>query len=137
MSLVLDCSATLAFILPDETTPEAEQILEIIVTDGAWVPSLWRLEVANSLSAAVRRKRITQAFRDQALADLALLNIRTDLETDPMAWTAMLGLADRFGLTLYDAAYLELSLRRNLRLATYDAALVEAASAMGTPHGIR
>lgn len=104
----------------------------MIVADGAWVPSLWRLHVGNALSVAMKRKRISRDFLDQTLADLALLNIRIDDETDSMAWIATLGLADRFGLTLYDAAYLELALRRNLLLATYDAALFQAASVAGT-----
>jgi hypothetical protein len=53
--------------------------------DGAWVPSLWRLEVANSLQSAVRWQRISKDFRDVALTDLSLLNIMIDPDTDTFA----------------------------------------------------
>jgi predicted nucleic acid-binding protein len=131
LSLVLDSSITLAFILPDERTAEAEHILNIVVDKGAWAPFLWRLEVANSLSMAVQRGRIRRAYRDLALGNLASLDIQVDSETDKMAWTATLGLADQFALTVYDAAYLELSIRRNLPLATLDTALQKAATQIG------
>jgi predicted nucleic acid-binding protein len=48
-------------------------------------------------------------FRRAALADLALLDIKTDQQTDSHAWTDTLNLADQFRLSVYDAAYLELA----------------------------
>jgi predicted nucleic acid-binding protein len=129
LSLVLDCSATLAFLLPDETTDQ--DLLDKIVATGAWVPSLWKLEVANGLSVAVRRRRTTTDIRNRMLEYLGGLDIRTDPQTGDAAWGATLVLADRYGLTLYDAAYLELSLRKNLPLATLDANLHKAAEASG------
>jgi predicted nucleic acid-binding protein len=123
---------TLAFLLPDERTAEAEKVLDRVVAEGAWVPSLWRLEVANSLSIAVKRGRIRQAYRDTMLQNLAMLDIRIDDETEKMAWAATLGLTDQFDLPLYDAAYLELAVRRNLPLATLDAALQKAARMIGS-----
>ena len=80
---------------------------------------------------AVRRHRIDADFRRAALADLALLDITTDPYTDSFAWGETLTLADRFRLTLYDAAYLELAQRRTLPLATLDKELCDAASALG------
>jgi predicted nucleic acid-binding protein len=91
----------------------------------------WRLEVANALQMAVRRKRIDAAFRDSALTQLSRLSISADPETDPYAWTVILQLADRFQLTLYDAAYLELAGRRQLRLATLDRDFWDASEALG------
>lgn len=131
MSFVLDCSATIAFLLPDESTPAAQDLLQSILDHGAWTPTHWRLEVANALASAIRRRRITNDFRDAALADLALLPIRTDAQTHILCWTASLALADRFGLTNYDAAYLELALRLNLPLATLDKDLRNSAAEMG------
>jgi predicted nucleic acid-binding protein len=84
------------------------------------VPALWRLEIANSLTMAVRRGRIDSEFRHAALGDLAMLEITTDPHTDSSAWGETLQLADQCGLTLYDAAYLELAIRRRLPLATLD-----------------
>jgi predicted nucleic acid-binding protein len=131
MSLVLDGSATLGWVYPDEMSPIAGQAFELVATEGAWVPSLWRLEVANSLQIGIRRGRIDAAFRDSALADLAGLNITVDGDTDRLAWSAILSFADRFQLTTYDAAYLELAHRRSLPLAALDGPLCAAARLLG------
>lgn len=129
MSLVLDSSITLAWAYSDETTLPVTQIFELLSQGGAWVPGLWRLEVANVLEMGVRRKRHDRHFRDATLADLAQLPIQVDPQTDHQAWGATLRLAERHRLTLYDAAYLELALRRNLPLATLDEDLRHAANA--------
>jgi predicted nucleic acid-binding protein len=129
MSLVLDSSITLAWAYNDETTQPVTQIFDLLIQGGAWVPGLWRLEVANVLEMSVRRKRHDRTFRDATLADLAQLPIQVDLQTDQQAWSATLRLAERHQLTLYDAAYLELALRRNLPLATLDDDLRHAANA--------
>ena len=129
MSLVLDASLTLSWFFKDERTPGADAVLTEVTENGAVVPALWRLEVANALQMAVRRKRIDAAFRDLALTQLSRLSISAD--TDAYAWTVILQLADRFQLTLYDAAYLELASRRGLPLATLDRDLREASAALG------
>jgi len=131
VSLVLDSSAALAWIYSDESTDAVQQIFEMVAENGALVPALWRLEVANSLTVAVRRGRIAVEFRNAALADLALLDIATDPHTEVYGWTTTLHLADRFRLTLYDAAYLELAIRRGQPLATADAALIACATNIG------
>ncbi len=131
MSLVLDSSATLARLWEDETTEAVSRLFELIRDRGAWVPSLWRLEVANALEMDVRRGRHVAEFRDGALPDLALLPIQIDPETDRYAWDATLRLAGRHRLTLYDASYLELALRRQLPLATLDRQLRIAAENEG------
>jgi predicted nucleic acid-binding protein len=130
VSLVLDCSATLAWLYPDETTDPVRQVFDLIADQGCSVPSLWRLEVANGITVAVRRGRITAAFKADALNALALLPISVDSETGDYAWTATLQLADRFGLTVYDAAYLELAQRRSLPLASLDLDLRRAAQVL-------
>lgn len=129
MSLVIDSSITLAWVYRDETTEAVRQVFQQVGKAGAWVPGLWRLEVANVLEMGVRRKRHGADFRDATIADLTLLSIRVDPETDLQAWDATLQLAIRHQLTLYDAAYLELALRRDLPLATLDQDLCHAAKA--------
>lgn len=133
MTVVLDSSATLAWIYADETTHEIRALFDQVADAGAVVPALWRLEVANSLTVAVRRGRIDADFRRAALADLSLLDITIDQNTDSRAWTDTLHLADRFRLTLYGAAYLEVAQRRALPLATLDADLCAAAISLGVP----
>ena len=133
MSLVLDSSVALAWAYQDETTTEILQVFARVATSGAWVTSLWRLEIANVLEAGVRRGRGTAEFRDATLADLALLPIRADEETELHAWGATLQLAGRHKLTVYDAAYLELAVRRRLPLATLDEQLRAAGNSEGVP----
>jgi len=131
MSMVLDSSATLAWVYADEITEPIRHVFNLVSEDGAWVPGLWKLEVANILEMGVRRGRHDAAFRNSTLADLALLPISVDAETDRQAWGATLQLSERYRLTLYDAAYLELALRRGLPLASLDAELRGAAQAEG------
>jgi len=131
VSLVLDSSATLAWIYSDETTDSIRRLFDAVADEGAVVPALWRLEIANSLTVAVRRGRIDANFRRAVLSDLALLDITTDDHTDVHAWGETLSVADRFQLTVYDAAYLELAQRRNLPLATLDRELRVAAKSLG------
>ena len=133
MSLVLDSSVTLAWIYSAETTDAIRQVFDAVADSGAVVPALWRLEVANSLTVAARRGRIDEELRRAALADLRLLDITIDPDTDTHAWGATLRLADRFPLTVYDAAYLELAQRRTLPLATLDEALRASGTALGIP----
>ncbi len=131
MSMVLDSSATLACVYSDEITEPIHHVFNLVGENGAWVPRLRKLEVADILEMGVRRGRHAAAFRNSTLADLALLPIRVDTETDRQAWGATLQISGRHGLTLYDAAYLELALRRELPLASLDADLRRAAQAEG------
>lgn len=133
MSVVIDASLTLTWYFDDETTPTTDAVLDRVSEAGAIVPVLWRLEVANAFQSALRRKRITVVYRDESLSALAQLPITVDADTGTYAWTTTLRLAERFGLTLYDATYLELAQRRGLPLATLDKALCEAAAALAIP----
>jgi predicted nucleic acid-binding protein len=133
VSLVIDSSVTLSWCFEDERTDVTTALLYQVAETGGLVPGLWRLEVANGLQAAVRRGRIDAAYRDASLADLRTLAIAVDPETDRQAWSATMQLADRFRLTLYDAAYLELAQRCQLPLASLDRELRNAGDALGVP----
>jgi predicted nucleic acid-binding protein len=133
MSMVLDASATLAWFYSDEASEAVGQIFERLEFGGAWVPSVWRLEVANILEMGLRRGRHDIAFLESTLADLSRLPISLDPETDQRVWNTTLQLARLHRLTVYDAAYLELAQRRSLPLATLDRDLRKAATAAGIP----
>jgi predicted nucleic acid-binding protein len=133
VSLVIDASAALAWLYPDETTPFIEAVFDKVIEEDAWVPSIWRLEVANSLMWSVRRGRMTLLKRDGILADLASLPIFDDSQTGLHSWGRTLGLADAHQLTVYDAAYLELASRLSLPLATLDEDLRKAAQLENVP----
>lgn len=133
MSLVLDGSVALAWCFADETTAAVDEIMLRAARDGAVVPSIWRLEVANGLRSGIRRGRLTAAQRDDLLASFREIMIETDTETDRLAWSTTLNLADRHGLTPYDASYLDLARRRGLPLASLDRALRGAAEVEKVP----
>lgn len=128
-ALVLDASVVLAVPLQEANRHLAAAILALAVEDGAAVPGLWHLEVGNTLLLAERRGKISAANRVAALEDLFRLPISVDQDTASRAWRDTLILAERHRLTLYDAAYLELSVRQSLPLATFDAELRQAATA--------
>ena len=111
---VLDASVTIAALIEEDRSDEARLILHNVISDGAAVPSLWPLEVGNILLLAERRRSLTAAARRDHLPDLSRLPIVIDHETARHAWHGAMALAERHGLTLYDAAYLELSVRRAL-----------------------
>jgi predicted nucleic acid-binding protein len=133
VSLVLDGSATLAWLYPDEMTGPITAVFDLVIHDGAIVPYLWKIEIANSLTMGVRRSRITAKERNIALASLNEMNIVTDHQTDDPIWDQTLSLADRYNLTVYDATYLELAKRLSLPLATLDRQLRTAAQAESVP----
>ncbi len=127
--LVVDASLAATWFLPDEATPYSEAALAATAATEVWVPALWVLEMGNLLLNAQRRKRITAAKRLDLVAAASGLNLRVDREAVPM--TRMDALAAEHGLTTYDAAYLELAIRRSLPLATLDAALLHAMARVG------
>jgi predicted nucleic acid-binding protein len=137
VSLVLDSSVALAWVYNDQAGDAVHSVFESVRDGGAWVPGLWKLEVANVLEMGVRRGRNSAGFRQRTLADLDLLPIQIDPGTDKRAWSETLQLADRHRLTLYDAAYLELAQRRGLPLATLDRELEAGAVAEGIPLALR
>jgi predicted nucleic acid-binding protein len=96
-----------------------------------WVPALWHLELANILSRALRRGRITAAALDDAWGRLERVQMRVvPVAPDVALWTR---LACDWGLTSYDACYLDTALRQRLPLATKDRVLGEAARRVGVP----
>ena len=131
MSLVLDSSVALSWCFEDELTPATRAVLEQVTREGAAAPSLWPLEVLNVLAAAERRQRLTAAQRHTMAERLRELPVKLDTQTASQAWSGTLRLADRHGLTLYDASYLELADRLRLPLATLDRELRTAATTQG------
>lgn len=121
----------IAWLFADERTDAAHAVMLRVVSGGAFVPSLWRLEVANVLRNAVRRGRCDEAYVDRSLERLGRLPVEIDDETSMHAWTATRALSREQGLTSYDAAYLELAVRKSQPLATCDADLIAAAGRCG------
>ena len=130
-AFVLDCSVTLAASLPDEANAKASAVIERVAEERAVAPMVWPLEVANGFLQAQRRRRISEEYRLERLAEIARLRVAIDLEGKSLAWTTISRLAAAHQLTAYDAAYLELAIRLRLPLATFDDALIAAARREG------
>jgi predicted nucleic acid-binding protein len=130
-AVVLDCSATLSWFMPDEDGPQARELRTLVTDQGAVVPMLWPIEMGNVFVMAMRGRRISAPQRTVAIAALAELPIEIDADTLTKVWTDTLALADKLRLTVYDACYLELAHRRGLPLATLDKELHAAAKKVG------
>ncbi|ODS99205.1 MAG: hypothetical protein ABS56_02005 [Lautropia sp. SCN 69-89] len=130
MAFVIDASVVLAWLLPDERSEVARNLLLRAVRERPRAPSLLMLEVGNALLQAERRARLRRAVRLELLDALTALPIALE----PIAADAMLRadeLAARHSLALYDACYLELAIARGYALATFDQALGAAAHKEG------
>jgi predicted nucleic acid-binding protein len=133
VEFVLDCSITVAWFFEDEVDAYTEAVENSLATARAVVPVLWPLDVANALLMSERRKRTTEAKVGSFLGLLRSLPVTHDAETNARAWSDTLSLARLHKLSAYDAAYLELALRRGLPVATSDKDLQKAARAVGVP----
>lgn len=132
--LVLDASIVLSWLLPDEASEASIAVqAELPRAEGVWVAAHWRLEVANSLCMAERRKRLDAAGVAQAVSLFTQLPVVVDPETNDHASAESLSLARQHSLSVYDAAYLELALRRGAALASLDRPLRAIASKLGLP----
>ncbi len=128
---VLDTSVAVSWFFDDEAGEYPAAVLESLADCGAMVPSLWSLEVANVLLVAERRNRCSEAEAVRFIELLESLPITTDDATAHRALHQTYQLAREYGLTSYDAAYLELAMRLGLPLATMDRQLAEAATRAG------
>jgi len=131
VSVVIDSSVALTWCFEDEASPQTDALFERVRDDGAVVPALWHLELANVLLQAEKRGRIATGDVATRLELIAELPIATDHETAARAWREVIALARAEGLTAYDAAYLELAVRRGLPLSSRDDALIRAARRIG------
>jgi predicted nucleic acid-binding protein len=132
-ALVLDCSVTLSWFMPDEGDAQGAEVRTLVTDEGAVVPMLWPIELGNALLFAMRGRRVTSAQRKTAIEALGQLPIEIDPKTLAKVWSDTLTLADELRLTLYDACYLELAKRRALPLATLDKELRAAGRKLGIP----
>lgn len=132
--LVVDASMTLSWLLPDEQSVLSLAVrAELAKAESVWVPAHWRLEVCNSLWVAEKRKRLDASGIAQAVALFTQLPVLVDSETNERAGRETLALARQHTLSVYDAAYLELALRRGATLASFDEPLRAIARTLAVP----
>ena len=130
MPFVLDTSVAMTWCFEDETAPYADQVLELLRADAALAPAIWSIEVANATRTAECRGRLAAAALARLMELLKGLPISVE-NAVARAMGSMRDTARAYGLTSYDALYLELAMREGLPLATQDARLGEAATHAG------
>ncbi len=134
MTLVLDASMALSWLLKRRDAAEAEQSrqgLDAVRASGAVVPALWYAELANALLLAERQRVIAAGEAGEFLGGLSDWAIVQDPAAPLLTQPQMIHLGRVYGLTAYDATYLELAMRRGAVLATFDRKLAVAARAAG------
>lgn len=109
---------------PAQATKETAGMLESFSTGGSIeVPALWPLEIANALTVLERRGKLTVSERQTGLEWFRALPVKVDHEMARLAFSKLSELAATHTLSIYDAAYLELALRRRLPLGCKDGPL--------------
>jgi predicted nucleic acid-binding protein len=131
-SFVADASVAIAWVHPAQATEATDLLLDgVAAGDSLVVPALWPLEVTNALVVLQRRRKLTTDECRIAIELIREIPVSIDHEAASVAFTRLHELASEHGLTIYDAAYLELARRRKLPLASNDGHLREAASKAG------
>jgi predicted nucleic acid-binding protein len=130
--IVLDAPVTLSWCFPDEQTPAAMGVLDLLKAgDQALVPAFWCSEVLNSLLVGERKGRITADQTWAFLGDLRALRPTLDHASLERVFQETQALCRQHGLASYDALYVELAMRSGSPLATLDRNQRDAALAVG------
>lgn len=130
---VVDNSIVMSWCFNDERNDYADAILESLETCDALVPAIWPLEVGNVLLVAERKKRLSEASVIRFLTIVNNLPITVEQETPERMLKEIISLARAYGLSTYDASYLDLAMRLGLPLATQDTSLMMAAKQCKVP----
>ena len=131
MELVIDASATMPLLLDDERGNIVPEVLAVILAGTCIAPGIWPWEIANIIWKAQRARRVKPEEIEAIRSLLASFAISIDPESANLARARTLDLAVMHQLTAYDAAYLELTIRRRAVLASYDTALRKTAPSEG------
>jgi predicted nucleic acid-binding protein len=130
---VLDASVALAWFIDEPVPAEATRARRALLSGSrARVPSLWHLEMANGFAVAERRRILSAADVDQSLIHIEQLLVKAIETAEAFTSTRQaLTTARAFGLSAYDATYLDLARSERLPLATLDKQLATAAQKVG------
>ena len=134
LKLVLDASMALAWIferLDAEEAALANHLLDVFLEHEVWIPPLWYAEVANALLVAERRGVIIQVTTHNFSESLSRFPLKVDDRSGLRHQATVLQLAREHQLSAYDATYLELTLRLEARLATFDRKMTLATRQVG------
>jgi len=126
---VIDASVVAACCFEDEAGSVAD-LEDLVAGAEALVPSCFRLEFANAIRSGVRRGRMPASIGREMIIGVVGMDWNVD-PTNADSIAVIHDLSVNHALTMYDASYLELAIRRGCAIATLDAALIRAARAEG------
>lgn len=129
-AVVIDASLASAWCFPDEQTDYTRAVFQAVSSSAvdSVAPRLWAYEIRNSILMGIRRGRISKPDSEQFLISLNDLNVRI---SEPASYDDVFSLAQKHGLTVYDAAYLDIAMQEGLPLASLDRQLIRAAETVG------
>jgi len=129
-NFILDCSVYMSWCLNEATIKASSKILHSITKHGIIVPSLWVYEVTNVLTVSVRGNKLTVADAHGLINDIQLLPIEFDKPTTENM-SNIFNIANEHKLSAYDAAYIELALRTNTQIASFDKDIAKVSGKLG------
>lgn len=129
MSFVVDCSVAARWLLPDEATAYTDAIFELLDAQDAVAPALFVSEFSNVFLKLAQQRKLAPSLAQEAVGKFAALGL--EIDRNPPSPERLYNLATQYGLSAYDATYLELALRRGLPLACFDDGLKTAAGKAG------
>jgi predicted nucleic acid-binding protein len=105
--MIVDASVILSAFFPDEEQIQAQAVIHAHVAERERLtaPTILLYEVTNGVIRAIRQGRITAELGESILSSFEDLGILME----PVMWQQILPLAQRFGRSAYDAAYLALA----------------------------
>lgn len=131
LRLIADASVAVPWCAVSQASDLTWAIAEAAAAGEVFVPAHFFVEVASALRSLEQRNQLLPHRLDRFLADLAAIPLLVDEVPVAHRLPICLNLARGHGLTIYDAAYLELALRVGLPLATRDEPLAAAAASRG------
>lgn len=129
--IVIDASVALAWGFPDEASDYADQVLVALAGQTILVPAIWATEITNAVLVAERRRRIRQPEIRRFVELLGDLTVVMDSQTVTDSVSNIAPLGREYGLSAYDAAYLDVAMRHGAPLATLDRDLRKAGHEAG------
>lgn len=132
-AFVIDNSVVMSWCFKDETSQYADAVLDCLVGTTAFVPAIWPFEVVNVLLVAERKKRLKKADSFRFITLLGQLPIIVEYGRTERKMTDLLTFARATELSSYDAAYLDLCMRKGLPIATMDSRLIAASKKTDVP----
>ncbi|MBS0384546.1 MAG: type II toxin-antitoxin system VapC family toxin [Proteobacteria bacterium] len=124
--IVIDASVAVAWIVASQRSRASDELLKLATKEQFVAPGLFAHEARNAVLVLERRGRLTGAQADAAIASTLDALIELEATPDHAVLALTMDIARTERLTVYDAACLELALRRRAKLASRDVDLLAA-----------